>query len=108
MQPTSVIVVSPPDLENIVEAVVRKVLREQTSFSAPAEAFLTLEQAATFLRMSKSALYAHTSQRKVPHIKRGRKLFFRLPELEAWILEGRKKTREEIARDSVTSHKARR
>ncbi len=46
--------------------------------------FLTLDEACDFTGLSKSTLYRLTSQKQIPHIKRGRLLFNRT-ELTAWI-----------------------
>lgn len=46
--------------------------------------FLTIREAAEFSGLSKQTLYRLTSERKIPHIKRGRLLFNR-EELSAWL-----------------------
>ena len=51
---------------------------------------LTLKEAALFLNLSPKTLYGYTSRKAIPFIKRG-KLYFYLPDLEAWLKEGSRK-----------------
>lgn len=56
-------------------------------------------EAATFTNLAKQTLYALVSQRRVPHFKRGKRLLFRLSDLEQWLLESKRKTIQEIKAD---------
>jgi len=51
--------------------------------------FLNLDEAAEFLRLSKSFLYKNTSQKTIPFRKIGKKLLFERSELQAWADAGR-------------------
>jgi excisionase family DNA binding protein len=57
---------------------------------------MNLIQAAEYLSLSKSSLYKSTSQREIPHFKKGKRIYFRRSELDKWITEVRIKTRREI------------
>jgi len=46
--------------------------------------FLTLSEAAIFLRVTKSTIYAWVHQRRLPFRKHGRLLVFSIDELLAW------------------------
>ena len=46
---------------------------------------LNLEQAAEFVSLSKSAIYKKTSKRIIPQFKKGKKLYFKKSELNAWL-----------------------
>ena len=48
------------------------------------EFFLDVSQAATFLRVKVSTIYAWVHQKRLPYRKHGRKLAFCPKELEAW------------------------
>lgn len=51
-----------------------------------------------------------TSNRQIPHYKRGRKLYFRRDELERWMLESKVQTQEEVqqlATTYIATHKSR-
>lgn len=49
--------------------------------------YLSLEEAADFLSVSKAGLYRMTSRKKIPHIKRGGKLLFSREQINAWLKE---------------------
>ena len=49
------------------------------------EGLLTISEAATLLRISKSNLYALASRRAVPHLRIGARLLFRESDLEQWL-----------------------
>ena len=54
------------------------------------EEILSLNEAAMFLKASKSFLYKMTSQKLVPHyIPSGKKIYFRQSDLEDWLLKNR-------------------
>jgi excisionase family DNA binding protein len=47
--------------------------------------FLTLSEACDLTGLSRSTIYRLTSEREIPHMKRGGKLLFNRVELVAWI-----------------------
>lgn len=54
----------------------------------PVEDILDITAAAVLVKLKPSTIYALTSKRKIPHYKRGGKLYFRQSELVAWLSEG--------------------
>lgn len=58
---------------------------------------LTIGEAAVYLNLAKQTLYGYTSQRLIPFIKRGKKLYFERESLDKWLQEGKKQTQAEIA-----------
>lgn len=59
--------------------------------------FLTLGEAAVYAGISKSYLYKLTSQRQISFYRPASKLiFFKRTELDAWILNNRSATQEEL------------
>ena len=58
---------------------------------------LTFDEAAAFTGLSKSYLYKLTSGQKIPHYKpAGKILYFYRAELQAWLLQNRVSTTDEI------------
>ncbi len=57
--------------------------------------FLTIREAALFLRLSKSRLYLLTERRKIPFYKPGQKILFRLEDLRAYVERGRREVEHE-------------
>ena len=47
--------------------------------------------------LAKPTIYGLVSERKIPHSKRGKKLYFSRFELLEWLTNGKRKTRDEIA-----------
>ena len=57
---------------------------------------MDVKQAANFLRLQVTTLYEKTSQKIIPHFKKGNKLYFNRNELQAWVQEGKVKTTDEL------------
>jgi len=51
---------------------------------------IDIDQAASIVKLKRSTLYALTSRRKIPHYKRGGKLYFDYSELIDWLRSGRR------------------
>ena|ERR1035437_1029757 len=63
---------------------------------------MDVRQASEFLKLKVTTLYEKTSRKTIPHLKKGNKLYFHRSELEAWVKEGKVKTREEIEAEAIT------
>ncbi len=64
---------------------------------------LTFDEASIFTGLSKSYLYKLTSGQKIPHFKpAGKMVYFSRQELEAWLLQNRISTIDEIAGKAQT------
>lgn len=73
-----------------------------------AKNILDLDEAVLFTGFSKGHIYRLTSDRKIPHFKKSRKLYFKKSELEDWMLEQKILTEDEIqskASTYVITHK---
>lgn len=53
--------------------------------SPPPRRHLELEEAAAYLGMSPSWLYRQVERKKVPHLRLGRKIAFRVADLDRWL-----------------------
>ena len=73
--------------------------RTARSDTTPTKEILTLDEAAQYLNLAKQTLYGMTSKNEIPFLKRSRKIYFRLEELERYLLEGRRKTKDELAKE---------
>jgi excisionase family DNA binding protein len=58
--------------------------------------FLSVKEAADFLKEAKATLYGRTSRREIPFYKRNKRLYFKKSDLIAWLENGRRKTDKEI------------
>jgi excisionase family DNA binding protein len=70
---------------------------------------LDVKQAADFLRLKITTLYEKTSEKTIPHFKKGNKLYFKRDDLQAWVQEGKVKTTVELQSEaaSYTMHSKR-
>ncbi len=87
------------ELGNLIEASVRKVF--ETTHPSKTESkvesdLLDIRQASEFLGLAVPTLYAKVSERKIPHSKQGKKLFFSREQLNAWVKSGQRKTVAQI------------
>lgn len=62
-------------------------------------ALLNAEQAAEYLDMAKATIYVLTHKREIPHVKRGKRIFFYKDELDSWVGEKRQKTANQIRQE---------
>lgn len=87
------------ELSSLLDSVFKKVLSEY-DLMGPAEPkpeteYLDIEEACELLKLARPTMYTLTSKSKIPHFKRGKKLYFRRSELFEWIENGRQNTIEQ-------------
>lgn len=95
----NLIITNHSDLELLIQNSLKKFFKDNpqpTNSSKNSDKFLSVDEAADFLNLSKQTLYGFTSNRIVPFLKRGKRLYFSKADLEKWLLDGRKKTVQEI------------
>ncbi len=71
-----------------------------TLLPVPIAEVLNLNQAAEYVSLSKSAVYKKTSERNIPHFKKGKKLYFKRIELDEWLTENKISTHPEIEKEA--------
>ena len=86
----------------LIDAVQEILGHEHRTIKEQPPDILNAEQAAHFLKMKMATLYEKTSQKTIPHFKKGNKLYFRLSELQQWIGQGKIKTHDEIQSQAIT------
>ena len=75
---------------------------ENFKFNKPENEIMNLNRLAEYLELSKPSLYSLTSTKRIPHYKRGKKLYFNKAEIDKWISENRIKTRSEIQEEVMS------
>lgn len=60
------------------------------------EKFLTVKEAAQFLRLTVPTIYSKVSKRELPVMKRGKRLYFSQIELMGYLKEGHKKAYDQV------------
>ena len=61
---------------------------------------LNISEAAEFLKVTVAALYTKVSRNEIPVSKPGKRLYFNKAELKEWVRLGKKKTMNDIRRDT--------
>jgi excisionase family DNA binding protein len=80
-----------------IEALVLELHKKQSFSDQPeSEKWLTLPEVAKYLDLAHQTIYGLVSRREIPHIHRGKKLYFRKSEIDTWLSQGRRKTVEEL------------
>jgi excisionase family DNA binding protein len=99
---------SEKEFKELLKEAMREVCDEQTRGDNLGDnPLLTIEEAAKLLNYKKNTLYEKTSKRLIPHIKKGKKLFFYKKDIEAWLKTGSVKTMDEI-KSEVIKHQGKR
>jgi excisionase family DNA binding protein len=89
MQQTIVLQVSADELKEIVKNSVDQCFFEHDRISNEvSNNLLSLNQASNYLHLARQTLYGFTSQRKIPFLKKGKKLYFKKTELDKWLNQG--------------------
>ena len=70
------------------------------NYSQEDDKILTIDKAAEFLHLSVPTIYGLVHESKVPHSKKGKRLYFFKTELEEWIKAGKRKTISEITAEA--------
>ncbi len=60
-----------------------------------------IELAIELTGLAKPTIYGLVSERRIPHSKRGKKLYFSRRELLEWLTNGKRKTQDEIADEAA-------
>jgi len=95
-----IIVTNKSELESIVQKSVLKALeKHKVQKVEQRDNFLSIEQASNYLQLAQNTLYGFTSKRKIPFIKKGKKLYFKEADLDKWLETGRKKTKDELEKE---------
>lgn len=94
------VLITPTELQTLIQNAVNVAVQQfslpQNNEPLPVSRYLTIEQACTYLNVAKPTLYGYVSNRFIPFIKKGKKLYFERKELDSWLLEGRKSTKKEL------------
>jgi len=90
-------------LGSLIQTSVREALRTTKQAEPSTQSNdkpLSISEAADFLNLSVPTLYSKVSRGELPVMKRGKRLYFSLPELSDYLKAGRKKSNAEIAAEA--------
>lgn len=103
--------------EEELEALLRKILNEvlqplfvngKSGEIKTADEILTIKQVSELLHLSVQTIYGKTSARIIPHFKKGKRLYFKRDEILEWIVQDKRKTKDELMREWEENHMLRR
>lgn len=84
------------EFKELIKNSMSELLTENSTGKRVEDFYMNIKEACHFLNLAKPTIYSLTSKRKIPFIKKGKKLYFKKVDLEAWLNEGKKKTTSEI------------
>ncbi len=91
------------ELKNLLRETIEEVLENIGRRKPSEQNLLSVEEAAVFLKLKVTTLYEKTSNKLIPHFKKGNRLYFYRNELEAWLRQGKVKTTGEL-RDEASAY----
>ena len=103
-------------MENVVftqfsETEVRKMIREEVSASInntnlssnkKSPEYLTIEEVAKYINMAVSSVYGFVHTKRIPYIKKGKRLIFEKSKIDEWLQSGRRRTTQEIEENATS------
>ena len=105
--PFEIIIEKLNNIENLLKQRQTNITASQQKQSSENE-IMNLSQAATYMSLSKSTMYKHTSTREIPHFKRGKRVYFKKTDLDEWLTKNKIISREEIEQKAnlyILTHK---
>jgi excisionase family DNA binding protein len=97
------VLIEKEELKKLISEAVIVALAEHEALKSdlPKNPFLNIVEASHYLGLSKNTLYQYTSERYIPFINFGKKLYFIKEDLDNWILKHRFKTRAELTAEHL-------
>ena len=100
MNSQEIILINKTDLEELIQGAVKNAVKNAQK-AKPADELMDVDQASKFLHLAKQTLYGLTSERLIPFLKRGKRIYFKREELLEWVNQGKMRTREEIVKEGT-------
>lgn len=94
-----IIVTTPEELSALIDERFRLAFKHyspQPDTTPTTRKIMSLTEFCEYARLSRGTVYKLTSQQKVPHSKRGKRLYFDREKVDAWLLENQVATLSEI------------
>ena len=84
------------ELRDLIRAEVRQAVSGIEPSRPAQNEFLTVEEAGHLLSYSTQGIYGLISKRELPYYKKGKRVYFKRSEIEAWLEDGRQETFNEL------------
>lgn len=93
--------ITPLELEALIERTLVKALGNRSEKSE--DQLLTVDQAASFLNLTKATIYSKVSRNELPYMKPGKHLYFSSKDLMSHLKDGKRKTNSDLLK-GASSH----
>ena len=102
MQAVTITQISPPELEKLLEATLKKIFNEGPELKPDSDHWFNLQELIEYLpsKPCRATVYGWTQAKKIPYHKKGKSLAFKKSEVDEWLSSGRIKTRAEIENEA--------
>lgn len=80
---------------------IEKLIGEMSGERTDNDFVLDVKQAAKFTHLSESRIYKFTSQKEIPHYKKGKRLYFKKAELREWLTNHKIITNADIEKEAI-------
>jgi len=90
------------ELKDLIKEAMKEILREDRQSHSQDREPMDIHQAAAHVKSKVSTIYEKTSKKKIPHFKKGNRIFFYREQLDAWIREGKVKTIDDVRAQAIT------
>lgn len=89
---------------SIIESLISDLLRNSGDHQLESsDELLTVQQTAELLNLAPQTVYGLVSNRAIPHMKKGNRLYFLKTDIDEWLSQGRRKTVKEMSENvSIT------
>jgi excisionase family DNA binding protein len=95
---SNIILTTTEELEAIIHKCILKALRDRAVAATPVtKELFNLAEACDYLHLAEQTMYGYTSNRTIPFIKMRKILYFRKTDLDLWLSQGAKPTKDEIS-----------
>jgi excisionase family DNA binding protein len=84
------------EFKQLIKSCIIEGIIESTPTPHEENKLLSVNEAAKHLNLAKQTLYGFTSNRAIPFIKRGKKLYFKKIDLNIWLEEGKKSSIQQM------------
>lgn len=89
------------ELQSLIENAVEVAVQRQFSLplkldTNPASEILDIEACSILTGLKKPTIYTKTSTKSIPHYRKGKRLYFIRSEIESWILEDKRPTKNQF------------
>ena len=95
------------EFKDLLKACINEGIKESgyNTANSTSDKLLSIPEAAIYLNLAPQTLYGFTSNRTIPFIKKGKKLYFKKSDLEIWLTDGRKATVKEMSNGTIAKIK---